>query len=342
MNAISNRVEALVKLGTHLNEFNPDASEYSDLQNHLLRAERRNSWFTQKNIAYTFKNWGAALTRENIEKWLGGYAFENHYASKTIALILAGNIPMVGFHDLLSVWVSGHKGLIKCASKDDILLPYMTSFLEQHAKEKAFDYKEQLLKGFDAVIATGSNNAARYFEHYFGTYPHIIRKNRNGIAVLNGLETKSDLEALGEDILLYFGLGCRNVAKVYIPEDYDLDALFGGIYPHANIIEHTKYANNYDYNKAVFLMSEHDFLENGFFMLKQDPAFSAPIACLHYAYYKEEESLKSELNANRDAIQCIVSQMELPHAIDFGTAQKPALWDYADGVDTIAFLKQLK
>ena len=149
------------------------------------------------------------------------------------------------------------------------------------------------------------------------------------------------MEALGDDILQYFGLGCRNVSKVYIPENYDLNALFGGVYPYAKIIEHPKYANNYDYNKAVFLMSEHEFLENGFFMLKQDPTFSAPIACLHYEYYKKEEDLKSHLNVNKDAIQCIVSQMKLPGAIDFGTAQKPALWDYADGVDTIAFLNQL-
>jgi hypothetical protein len=341
MNAISNRVEALIKLGIHLKGFDPNDPNYSDLQSHLVRAKNLNSWFTHKNIEITFESWATALNEANIKKWLSDYELKKSNEPKNIALILAGNIPMVGFHDLLSVWVCGHKGLIKCASKDEVLLPYMTNFLEHHANEQAFGYEDKSLKGFDAVIATGSNNAARYFEHYFGTYPHIIRKNRNGIAVLNGSESKSDLEALGDDILQYFGLGCRNVSKVYIPENYDLNALFGGVYPYAKIIEHPKYANNYDYNKAVFLMSEHEFLENGFFMLKQDPTFSAPIACLHYEYYKKEEDLKSHLNVNKDAIQCIVSQMKLPGAIDFGTAQKPALWDYADGVDTIAFLNQL-
>ena len=341
MNAISNRVEALIKLGIHLKGFDPNDPNYSDLQSHLVRAKNLNSWFTHKNIEITFESWATALNEANIKKWLLAYELKKPNQPKNIALILAGNIPMVGFHDLLSVWVCGHKGLIKCASKDEVLLPYMTNFLEHHANEQAFSYKDQPLKRFDAVIATGSNNAARYFEHYFGNYPHIIRKNRNGIAVLNGLESKSDLEALGDDILQYFGLGCRNVSKVYIPENYDLNALFGGVYSYAKIIEHPKYANNYDYNKAVFLMSEHEFLENGFFMLKQDPTFSAQIACLHYEYYKKEEDLKSHLNVNKDAIQCIVSQMKLPGAIDFGTAQKPALWDYADGVDTIAFLNQL-
>ena len=340
MKAISNRVEALVKLGIHLKGFDPDDPIYSSLQSHLEKAKKLNPWFTHENIKITFKNWGAALTAANIEKWLSPYQLKTQQP-KNIALILAGNIPMVGFHDLLSVWVCGHRGLIKCASKDEVLLPYMTNLLEHHTKEQAFSYADQPLKGFDAVIATGSNNAARYFEHYFGTYPHIIRKNRNGIAVLNGLESNTDLESLGVDILQFFGLGCRNVSKVYIPENYDLNALFGGLYPFANIIEHPKYANNYDYNKAVFLMSEHDFLENGFFMLKQDSSFSAPIACLHYEYYNNVQDLKSHLNSNKEAIQCIVSHMELTGAIAFGTAQRPALWDYADGVDTVAFLNQL-
>jgi len=227
MNAISNRVEALIKLGIHLKGFDPNDPNYSDLQSHLVRAKNLNSWFTHKNIEITFESWATALNEANIKKWLSDYELKKSNEPKNIALILAGNIPMVGFHDLLSVWVCGHKGLIKCASKDEVLLPYMTNFLEHHANEQAFGYEDQSLKGFDAVIATGSNNAARYFEHYFGTYPHIIRKNRNGIAVLNGSESKSDLEALGDDILQYFGLGCRNVSKVYIPENYDLNALFG-------------------------------------------------------------------------------------------------------------------
>ncbi len=258
-----------------------------------------------------------------------------------IALILAGNIPLVGFHDLVCVWLSGHNALIKCASKDEYLLPYLTEFLEKETGENCFSYTKEPFTSFDAVIATGSNNSGRYFEHYFSSYPHIIRKNRNGVAVLDGSESIDDLKGLGNDILQYFGLGCRNVSKLYLPQGYDLDLIFGGLFPHADIIQHAKYANNYDYNKAVFLMSEFDFLENGFITLKEAREFSAPIACVHYEYYQDIEKLKKELISKENQIQCLISTLSIRDAIPFGKAQEPALNNYADGVDTLFFLNQL-
>ena len=217
----------------------------------------------------------------------------------------------------------------------------MTQFLEKEASSLCFKYIDKPLDKFDAVIATGSNNSARYFEYYFNKYPNIIRKNRNGIAVLNGKETKEELEGLGNDILQYFGLGCRNIAKVYLPKNYDLNLIFGGLYSHANVIEHNKYANNYDYNKALYLMTDDPFVENGFFILKEDARFSAPIASLHYEYYTNLASLKKHLKKNSNLIQCIVSNMDIENAIPFGTAQKPDLFNYADGVDTLKFLLNL-
>lgn len=340
MDTNTKRFEALVKLGIHLKAYSAEDSDFSELQNCIEKAKLANGWFTQGSIESVIESWAFALEKSAIENWLNPYTLPVSN-SKKIALILAGNIPMVGFHDLICVWVSGHTAQVKCASKDEFLLPYMTRFLERETGLSSFEYVEEPLAEYDAVIATGSNNAARYFEHYFGHCPNLIRKNRNGIAVLDGKETKQDLEGLGSDILQYFGLGCRNVAKVYLPKDYDLNLLFGGLYPYSEVIHHAKYANNYDYNKAVFLMSEHDFLDNGFFIIKQDSSFSAPVACLHYEYYTDLSELKEHLKTQQDFLQCIVSHLDIAGCIPFGTAQKPSLWDYADQVDTLAFLSDL-
>lgn len=341
MNAKSKRIQALQKLGDHLRDYDPKKKEYDSLTEVVQKAIIFNGWFTFESIQYCFSSWAKALTTSSIEKWLSSYFITEKKQPKTVALILAGNIPLVGFHDLICVWVSGHQGLVKCANKDSILLPYMTQFLEHDSGEKRFTYTQEVVTNFDAVIATGSNNAARYFDHYFSNYPHIIRKNRNGIAVLKGSESKKELEALGKDILQYFGLGCRNVSKLYLPKDYDLDLIFGGLFPYSFVIDHAKYANNYDYNKAVFLMSEFDFLENGFVMLKEDSHFSAPISCVHYEFYEDQKTLKKHLNENKNAIQCIVASDFTHDCIPFGEAQHPALWDYADQIDTLKFLEDL-
>jgi len=191
------------------------------------------------------------------------------------------------------------------------------------------------------VIATGSNNTARYFDYYFGKYPHIIRQNRNSVAILTGKESSKDLELLGEDIFRYFGLGCRSVSKIFVPKNYDFDKLFKAIYPYKDIINYKKYQNNYDYNKAVYLMSQFKLIENGFLMLKEDRSYASPIASLFYEYYENSDQLTQKLTVEKEAIQCIVGNQAIENIVPFGETQKPQLWDYADGVDTLDFLQNL-
>ena len=338
-----NRLQAVIALGDFFRTYQKNTPNDSDFDICIGKAEIENGWFTSEVLSKSIANWGAVLTSENIKKWLLDYSFGNE-SPKTIALILAGNIPMVGLHDLLCVWISGHDAVVKLASKDQRLLPFIADFLTRQAQESpnTIKFVSGKLSSFDAVIATGSNNAARYFEHYFSHVPNIIRKNRNAVAVLSGNESIAELEDLGDDILQYFGLGCRNVSKLMLPKGFDLNAVFGGLYRQSEIINNAKYANNYDYNKAVFLMSEFDFLENGFFILKEDPAIAAPIACAHYEYYDSLEQCASLLKENEDKIQCVVSHLDLDNTIPFGKAQQPELWDYADQVDTLDFLITLK
>lgn len=341
MTANLKRFEALVKLGDHLLHFDSENESYDKLSRHIKQASAANGWFSLSSIYKAIFDWGSALQEKNLIPWLESYDFSENKTPQNIGLILAGNIPLVGFHDLICVWLSGHNALIKCASKDEHLLPYLAQFLEKESGEACFKFTKEPFSKFDAVIATGSNNAGRYFDHYFSSYPSIIRKNRNGVAVLDGTESEDELKGLGNDILQYFGLGCRNVSKLYLPQGYDLNLVFGGLFPHADLIQHAKYANNYDYNKAVFLMSEFDFIENGFILLKQAHEISAPIACVHYEFYEDLGLLKKDLDSNSERIQCIISKLPLAGAIPFGKAQQPKLDEYADGVDTLLFLNQL-
>ena len=329
--------ESLFILGRYLLEYSPDKKGYKELNEVLKRAQADNGWFTAENLKTALRTWGEVLSKDNIDKWLAQYALNESKKIKTIGLVLAGNIPLVGFHDLVCVWASGHIAKIKASSKDNILLPFIAKQLELFGKKKCFKFIDKPLKNIDAVIATGSSNSARYFEYYFSKIPSIIRKNRNGLAVLTGEESKHDFEQLGKDMLLYFGMGCRNVSKLLVPHNFDFNFIFGGLYPLASVIENAKYSNNYDYNKAVFLMSDFDFLENGFFMLKQDAAMAAPIASAFYDYYDNLDELNQYLRNQRDAIQCVVGKNYTP----FGSSQKPNLWEYADQVDTLAFLLSL-
>jgi hypothetical protein len=262
---------------------------------------------------------------------------------KTVGLILAGNIPLVGFHDFLSVLISGHNVLVKTSSNDQHLIKFLAKYLiAVNAKiENCITFTDGKLENFDAVIATGSNNTARYFEYYFKDKPSIIRKNRNSIAVLNGNETHDDLVNLGEDIFRYFGLGCRNVSKLFVPEDYNFDAFFKAIYEYKDVIYYEKYSNNYDYNKAVFLMSNFKLLDNEFLTLKEDTSYSSPISSVFYERYENIEHLKKQLEKDADQIQCIVSNGVIENSIPFGKTQQPELWDYADNVDTLLFLNKL-
>ncbi|HRG18304.1 MAG TPA: acyl-CoA reductase [Flavobacterium lutivivi] len=301
-----------------------------------------NGWFTKEQVYYAVQSWAKALTEDNLNKWLSNYTFTEK-TPKTVALILAGNIPLVGFHDFVSVIISGNKALVKLSSNDQKLLPLLSKYLiaiDERLKN-CIEFTEGKLENFDAVIATGSNNTARYFEYYFKDKPSIIRKNRNSVAVLSGKETREELELLGEDIFRYFGLGCRNVSKLFVPVGYDFDQFFNAIYNQKGVIEYEKYANNYDYNKAVFLMSLYKILDNGFLTIKEDESYSSPISSVFYEYYESIDSVKNKLQLDSEKIQCIVSNGLIENSIPFGKTQQPELWDYADGVDTLEFLLSL-
>lgn len=347
---LQQRINAFLKLGEFIKQFSDktiqrnDHIEHNDLffsgfKHQIKLAEENNGWFTEENIKYALKGWSESLTRDNLTQWLQPYNLDS-IRPKQVAIIMAGNIPLVGFHDFLSVLISGHQVLVKQSSNDKHLLPYLTKYLEfvEPWFKGRISFTEAKIENFDAVIATGSNNTARYFEYYFKGKPSIIRNNRNSVAVLNGQESLDDLKNLSEDIFRYYGLGCRNVSKMYVPENYKFDAFFEGIYHWHPIIEKAKYANNYDYNKAVYLMSEFAILENGFFMIKEDTSLSSPIATIFYEYYNNENELKNKIKANQQHIQCIVSKGFTEQEIAFGQTQHPKLWDYADNVDTIAFL----
>ncbi|WP_405571368.1 acyl-CoA reductase [Winogradskyella sp. Asnod2-B02-A] len=349
-NYISN---AFVELGKFINQFAtiPFAKQEHVLQNDLFfdgfkhqikLAKEHNGWFTESNIVYTLNAWSNELTDSKINDWTSKYNF-NIKNPKTVAIIMAGNIPLVGFHDFLSVLISGHNVLVKQSSNDKHLLPFLAKYLEviEPNFKGRITFTEEKLENFDAVIATGSDNTARYFEYYFKNKPSIIRKNRNSVAVLTGNETSEELEALSDDIFRYYGLGCRNVSKIFIPKNYNFDAFFNAVYKWHPIINESKYANNYDYNKAVYLMSEFEMLENGFLMIKEDESYASPIATLFYEYYSDANDLKDKLIADKDKIQCIVSNKFTGNYIAFGETQNPQLSDYADNLDTIEFLLKI-
>jgi hypothetical protein len=318
----------------------------ADLQELAKRVHIQNPWFTESNVLNALEAIGQSLKEEEFVEWVSAYINKlNVENPKRVAVIMAGNVPMVGFHDMLCVLLSGNKFTGKLSSEDKLLLPFIAKILIHIEPQYAglIEFTDGQLKDMDAVIATGSNNSARYFEHYFGKYPHIIRKNRNSVAVLNGEEEKEELAALGNDVFRYFGLGCRNVSKLFVPEGYDFNNFYEAIYDQKEIINNNKYANNYDYNKTVYLMSgDSSLLDNNFLLLKKDDSYSSPIGVLFYEFYKNAAELNKKLAADHEQIQCIVSSApEIGNAIPLGAAQCPKLSDYADGVDTMKFLASL-
>ena len=347
---LEQRINAFVELGKFISQFSSNTSQknedlrhnelfYEGFKHQLKLAKEHNGWFTESNITFALSSWSKLLTINNLESWTEGYTF-NTNKSKTIALIMAGNVPLVGFHDFLSVLISGHSVLVKQSSNDKQLLPYLAKYLEfvEPGFKGKIEFTENKLTNFDAVIATGSDNTARYFDYYFRNKPSIIRKNRNSVAVLTGTETEEELKSLSNDIFRYFGLGCRNVSKIFVPQDYDFDKFFRGLYEWHPIFNDAKYANNYDYNKAVYLMSEFQILENGFLMIKEDLSYGSPIATVFYEYYQDLIQLKDKLQIDSEKIQCVVSKDFMPDEIKFGATQIPELSEYADNVDTIEFL----
>jgi hypothetical protein len=352
MNSINTKL-SFVELGKFLSQFTLDEEvhrtdvlhndlyfeKFKDL---LSLSQSHNGWFTPEQVYFAVESWAKALRDDNLNKWLSAYDL-SEVKPKTVGLILAGNIPLVGFHDFLSVLITGHKVLVKASSNDQHLIAFIADYLISIEPKLSYyiSFTDGKLENFDAIIATGSNNTARYFEFYFKDKLSIIRKNRNSVAVLNGNESHEDLVNLGEDIFRYFGLGCRNVSKLFVPKDYNFDAFFKAIYAYKDVIFYEKYSNNYDYNKAVFLMSNFKLLDNEFLTLKEDTSYASPISSVFYEYYEDIADLQKRLESESDQIQCVVSNNLIPNSIPFGQTQQPKLWDYADNVDTLQFLISL-
>ena len=324
-------IDAFVKLGKKIQK-NRDN----------FKLKNSNTWYTENNIDYALNDIESLLSKDNLEKWISQYPeLQNKKKSVAVAVITAGNIPFVGFHDLISVLISGNIFIGKLSSKDDKLLPMIINLLiETEAEFKNYiKIQEDKLTDFDAVIATGSNNSARYFEYYFGKYPHIIRKNRNSVALISGAETDDELELLSNDIFIYFGLGCRNVSKLFLPKNYNFENIFKNMGKYKNIINHNKYSNNYGYNRSIYLMNTVSFWDNGFMLLKEDQGYASPVSVIYFEYYSDIDNIRQRLETDRDKIQCVVSRPGIiNNSVYFGETQKPKLWDYADNVDTLEFL----
>jgi hypothetical protein len=332
---IEDRVKAFVHLGEYIK--NLPEEKFKTLAE---RARIENPWFTEENLRMAVSGVLNFLDEKNLKTWLARYPLKQR-DPKVIALIMAGNIPLVGFHDLLCVLINGDAALIKASSKDTVLIKAVTEKLIEIDPRFATRIKyAERLKDFDAVIATGSDNSSRYFEYYFGKYPHVIRKNRTSIALLTGKENELELTQLGLDVFSYFGLGCRNVSKLFVPEGYDFGELFKTWELYKEIEYHHKYHNNYHYQKSILLVTGTPFLDNGFILLQESERLVSPIAVLYYEYYHDTHDLKSTLNGVRDKLQCIVGNIN-PATIRFGDAQCPSLRDYADEVDTMKFLQSV-
>ena len=337
------QISGLAQLGFYINKFLEVKPEnYNEVDEKfaalLRKSEIENSWFTQESQRFALKQWSDLLTEENLNHWLSKY--KPSHDSKKVGLILAGNIPMVGFHDVISVILSQHIALIKLSSKDRTILPFLLNKWQEFSEaELQYEFVEKL-QDFDAVIATGSNNTARYLEYYFKDHLSIIRKNRTSIAVLKGDETPEELQLLAEDIFRYYGLGCRNVTRLFIPQDFVIDGLFENFLNFKEIINHNKYANNYEYNRAIYLLNQERFWDNNFVMLKEDEALFSPLSVINFTRYKNIDVVKSFINENEENIQAIVAKPELGlDSIALGEAQNPELETYADHVDTMQFLE---
>lgn len=322
----------------------PCYTAFENLIKAMKQAYIQNPWFTPDNIAASFRAWSYSLSEQKIRQWLNPYVtlLADDPEPRKTAVIMAGNIPLAGLHDLICVLISGNSLLGKVSADDACLLPAIAGLL--CAIEPSFgpliEFSTEKMSGFDMVIATGSNNTSRYFEQYFAAYPHIIRHNRNGIAVLNGHETPAELENLGHDIFSYFGLGCRSVSMMYVPENYDFSRFSGAVAVYRDrMIMHHKYMNNYTYRKTIFMLNNTPFIDGGFFLACENQDFISPISVIHYFHYKSLPALAEYLENEQDNIQCILSNIStLQHAVPLGKGQQPELWDWADGTDTLKFL----
>lgn len=311
--------------------------EFQFFENQIIAQTFRNNWFTENNIRESLYNLSTWLKPDKLNDWLSKYSTTN--SPKTIAVIMAGNIPLVGFHDFMCVLFSGNRALLKLSSDDDLLLPLLVQYLQSFIPEieQRIEFVKGPLKSFDAVIATGSNNSLLHFKSYFEKYPHLLRHNRTSLAVLEGNETLEELKLLGKDIFSYFGKGCRNVTHLIVPRGYDFQLFFQAIVDFGEIINNKKYGNNYDYNKAIHLMNREVFLDNNFLLVKEDKQLHAPISMIYYHTYTTKQEIQRYLEENVLNLQCIVGKGFTP----FGEAQCPTLTDYADGIDTMKWLSEV-
>lgn len=331
---IEDRIAAFVKLGHYLNNLNA-----ADFQALATAARNENTWFTEQSIREAFSGIGRYLKPEALKTWLSQWREKEN--PKIVALVMAGNIPLVGFHDLLAVLVTGHHAQVRLSSKDSVLMKHVIGkLIEFEPRFQSRISTQDLLKNFDAVIATGSDNSSRYFDYYFSKYPHIIRKNRSSCAILSGFESEQELTLLGKDVFTYFGLGCRNISKLYVPAGYEFGKLFESWAGYENVLLHHKYHNNYDYQKSILLVNRVPFLDNGFVLLQESDRLVSPIAVLYYEVYENWQQLLTLLSGQKDKIQCIVGNV--PQAsVKIGEAQSPNLDDYADQINVLKFLESL-
>jgi hypothetical protein len=334
---LQKRINAFSRLGEKIESIS--TSEFEEL---CEVAVRENPWFTSDNIRLALTGVRKFLFESALQHWTSGYQLKPDHP-KTIGVAMAGNIPLVGFHDFLCVLISGHSLKAKLSAQDSSLVRKLAEYLTE--SEPGFDeliHFEERLNNVDGVIATGSNNTARYFEYYFRNIPHIIRKNRSSCAVISGEESTISLTELGLDVFSYFGLGCRNVSKLYVPETYDFASLLASWKNYKSIIHHHKYVNNYDYQKSIMLVNKIPFLDNEFVLLKEDTSFVSPISVLFYEYYTGKKDLEKRISGQHKNIQCIVSAGGwFNRSEDFGQAQYPQVFNYADNVDTLRFLEAL-
>jgi len=329
---LAERITLMVNLGKYLME---DGEELKLVKQ---KAYEKNKWFTEEFINYAFRNISTHyLEQEKLEKWVHHYHIDDNIHPQKIGIVMAGNIPLVGFHDFLCVFITGHHQMIKLSDKDEVLMTHLIEKLEQwNPKVKSVVKTAELLKDCDAYIATGSNNSARYFHLYFGKYPSIIRGNKTSVAILNGNETFGDLSCLADDVYIYFGLGCRNVTKIFVPVNYSFETLLNAFKKYDYFADIPKYRNNYDYNLALLIMNNKFYMTNDSIILYENENIFSPASVLHYSFYENEKSTLDDL-LNNENVQCIVGAGQVP----FGKSQEPGLFDYADGVDTIQFLLTL-
>ena len=343
---LNNRITLFVKLGRFFSDYinnNLESLERNKFDKAINESILHNSFFSKKNILKSLLSWSNVLTKKSIHNFLSNYLIKIKKREKKIAIIMAGNIPLVGFHDFFCVIISGNFAVIKLSSKDSHLFKFILSFLvkENPDFDTKFDVVESKLEIFDAVIATGNNISANQFELYFKKYPKIIRKNRHSIAILNGNETKKEIELLANDIFYYYGLGCRNVSKIFIPNNYNLDILFKSFVLWNEVINKNSYSNNYNYYRAIYLLNKEVFFDNGFVLLKESEKIGSPVGTIYFEYYKSDNQIKEMIKKNNEKIQCIVSNNNYPKTIKFGETQMPNLNDFADDIDTFNFLLKL-